>query len=136
MALAIKPQRFDTILVTNMFGDILTDLAAGLVGGLGLAPGLNVGERYAMAQATHGSAPDIAGRNIANPYAIIMSAQMLLAWLGRRHSDQAAIFAVQRIDAAVHLILSQDGVRTPDIGGNATTEEFGRAVINRIRADV
>ena len=136
MALAMKPQRFDTILVTNMFGDILTDLAAGLVGGLGLAPGLNVGERYAMAQATHGSAPDIAGRNIANPYAIIMSAQMLLAWLGRRHSDQAAIFAAQRIDDAVHLILSQDGVRTPDIGGNATTEEFGRAVINRIRADV
>jgi len=136
MALAMKPQRFDTILVTNMFGDILTDLAAGLVGGLGLAPGLNVGERYAMAQATHGSAPDIAGRNIANPYAIIMSAQMLLAWLGRRHSDQAAIFAAQRIDDAVHLILSQDGVRTPDIGGNATTEEFGRAVINRIRTDV
>ena len=136
MALVMKPQRFDTILVTNMFGDILTDLAAGLVGGLGLAPGLNVGERYAMAQATHGSAPDIAGRNIANPYAIIMSAQMLLAWLGRRHSDQAAIFAAQRIDDAVHLILSQDGVRTPDIGGNATTEEFGRAVINRIRADV
>jgi 3-isopropylmalate dehydrogenase len=136
MALAMKPQRFDTILVTNMFGDILTDLAAGLVGGLGLAPGLNVGERYAMAQATHGSAPDIAGRNIANPYAIIMSAQMLLAWLGRRHSDQAAISAAQRIDDAVHLILSQDGVRTPDIGGNATTEEFGRAVINRIRADV
>jgi len=136
MALVMKPQRFDTILVTNMFGDILTDLAAGLVGGLGLAPGLNVGERYAMAQATHGSAPDIAGRNIANPYAIIMSAQMLLAWLGRRHSDQAAIFAAQRIDDAVHLILSQDGVRTPDIGGNATTEEFGRAVINRIRTDV
>jgi len=136
MALAMKPQRFDTILVTNMFGDILTDLAGGLVGGLGLAPGLNVGERYAMAQATHGSAPDIAGRNIANPYAIIMSAQMLLAWLGRRHSDQAAICAAQRIDDAVHLILSQEGVRTPDIGGNATTEEFGRAVISRIRADV
>jgi len=135
MALAMKPQRFDTILVTNMFGDILSDLAAGLVGGLGLAPGLNVGDRYAMAQATHGSAPDIAGRNIANPYAIIMSAQMLLAWLGRRHSDQAAISAAQRIDESVDLILSQDGVRTPDIGGNATTEEFGRAVINRIRAE-
>jgi 3-isopropylmalate dehydrogenase len=135
MALAMKPQRFDTILVTNMFGDILSDLAAGLVGGLGLAPGLNVGDRYAMAQATHGSAPDIAGRNIANPYAIIMSAQMLLAWLGRRHSDQAAISAAQRIDESVGLILSQDGVRTPDIGGNATTEEFGRAVINRIRAE-
>jgi len=134
MALVMKPQRFDTILVTNMFGDILSDLAAGLVGGLGLAPGLNVGDRYAMAQATHGSAPDIAGRNIANPYAIILSAQMLLAWLGRRHSDQAALSAANKIDQAVHLTLSRDSVRTPDIGGNASTDDFGRAVIDRIRA--
>ena len=134
MALVMKPQRFDTILVTNMFGDILSDLAAGLVGGLGLAPGLNVGERYAMAQATHGSAPDIAGRNIANPYAIIMSAQMLLAWLGRRNSDRAALAAAQKIDQAVHLTLGEDRVRTLDIGGNATTDEFGRAIINRIRS--
>jgi 3-isopropylmalate dehydrogenase len=133
MAVAMNPQRFDTIVVTNMFGDILSDLAAGLVGGLGLAPGLNVGDRYAMAQATHGSAPDIAGRNIANPYAIIISAQMLLAWLGRRHSDQAALSAAQKIEQAVHTTLSQDSVRTPDIGGNATTDEFGRAVVNRIR---
>jgi 3-isopropylmalate dehydrogenase len=135
MALAMKPQRFDTILVTNMFGDILSDLAAGLVGGLGLAPGLNVGERHAMAQATHGSAPDIAGRNIANPYAIIMSAQMLLAWLGRRHGDEAALAAANKIDQAVHLALSRDGVRTPDIGGNASTEAFGHAVMDRIRAE-
>jgi 3-isopropylmalate dehydrogenase len=136
MALTMKPQRFDTILVTNMFGDILSDLAAGLVGGLGLAPGLNVGERYAMAQATHGSAPDIAGRNIANPYAIIMSAQMLLAWLGLARSDRAAISAAQRVDQALHLALSRDGVRTLDIGGNATTDEFGRAVIQRIGSGV
>jgi 3-isopropylmalate dehydrogenase len=134
MALAMRPQSFDTILVTNMFGDILSDLAAGLVGGLGLAPALNIGERYAMAQATHGSAPDIAGRNIANPYAIIMSAQMLLAWLGRRHSDDAAISAAQKIDQAVHLTLGRDGVRTPDIGSGASTDEFGRAVVKRIRS--
>ena len=136
MAVAMKPQRFDTILVTNMFGDILSDLAAGLVGGLGLAPGLNVGDRHAMAQATHGSAPDITGQNVANPYAIIMSAQMLLDWLGLKHSDQAALSAAHKIDQAVHLTLSRDGVRTPDIGGNATTDEFGRAVINRIRSGV
>jgi 3-isopropylmalate dehydrogenase len=134
MALVMGPQRFDTIVTTNMFGDILSDLAAGLVGGLGLAPGLNAGERYAMAQATHGSAPDIAGRNTANPYAIIMSAQMLLAWLGQKHLDQAALSAARLIDAAVHSTLSHDGVRTPDVGGNATTDEFGRAVINRIRS--
>ena len=132
MAVAMNPQRFDTIVVTNMFGDILSDLAAGLVGGLGLAPGLNVGDRYAMAQATHGSAPDIAGRNIANPYAIIMSAQMLLDWLGRRHSDQAAVSAARKMDQSVHATLSQDGVRTRDIGGSASTDEFGRSVVNRI----
>ena len=136
MALAMKPQRFDTILVTNMFGDILSDLAAGLVGGLGLAPGLNVGDRYAMAQATHGSAPDIAGRNIANPYAIIMSAQMLLAWLAHRRADETALAAAHKIDQAVHLTLSRDGVRTPDIGGNASTDEFGQVVIDRIRSGV
>jgi len=134
MALTMKPQRFDAIVVTNMFGDILSDLAAGLVGGLGLAPGLNVGDRYAMAQATHGSAPDIAGRNIANPYAIMVSAQMLLAWLGQRHADVAAVSAAQKIDHAIHLTLSQDGARTADIGGTASTEQFGRAVIERLRS--
>jgi len=135
MALAMKPQRFDTVVVTNMFGDILSDLAAGLVGGLGLAPGLNAGDTYAMAQATHGSAPDIAGRNIANPYAIIMSAQMLLAWLGRKHSDPAALSAGEKIERAVHATLARDRIRTPDIGGGATTDAFGRAVIARLRQE-
>ncbi|HWO40646.1 MAG TPA: isocitrate/isopropylmalate family dehydrogenase, partial [Candidatus Eisenbacteria bacterium] len=135
MALAMKPQRFDTIVVTNMFGDILSDLAAGVVGGLGLAPGLNTGDTYAMAQATHGSAPDIAGRNIANPYAIIMSAQMLLAWLGRKHSDPAALAAADKIERAVHATIGRDRIRTPDIGGGATTDAFGRAVIARLRQE-
>src|ERR1043166_1109131 len=134
MAVAMRPQRFNTILVTNMFGDILSDLTAGRVGCLGLAPGLNVGDRHAMAQATHGSAPDIAGRNIANPYAIVMSAQMLLAWLGHRNSDGSALGAAQKIDQAVHSSLGADGVRTLDIGGSATTDDFGRAVIDRIRS--
>ena len=78
MKLVVAPQQFDVVVTTNQFGDILTDIGAGLVGGLGLAPGLCVGEKQAMAQATHGSAPDIYGRNIANPYAMIMSGQMLL----------------------------------------------------------
>jgi 3-isopropylmalate dehydrogenase len=133
LELAMRPQRFDTVVVTNMFGDILSDLAAGLVGGLGLAPGLNSGDGYAMAQATHGSAPDIAGRNIANPYAMIMSAQMLLDWLGRRHSDPAATAAAQRIEYAVHHTISQRTAPTPDIGGSATTDEFGRAVTRVIQ---
>src|SRR6266403_5146452 len=90
MKLVAEPQRFDVVVTTNQFGDILTDIGAGLVGGLGLAPGLCVGERQAMAQATHGSAPDIAGRSIANPYAMIMSGQMLLAWLGRKRNEPKA----------------------------------------------
>ncbi len=131
-AVAMKPQRFDTIVVTNMFGDILSDLAAGLVGGLGLAPGLNAGDRYAMAQATHGSAPDITGKNIANPYAIVISAEMLLEWLGRRHTDKAALSAASRIERAVHRVIA-DGTRTRDMGGEATTAQFGNAVVQRIR---
>ena len=87
MKLVMAPQQYDVVVTTNQFGDILTDIGAGLVGGLGLAPGLCIGERQAMAQATHGSAPDIAGRNVANPYAMIMSGKMLLAWLGRRHGE-------------------------------------------------
>ena len=95
MKLVTAPQQFDVVVTTNQFGDILTDIGAGLVGGLGLAPGLCVGEKQAMAQATHGSAPDISGRNIANPYAMIISGQMLLAWLGRKHNEPKATAAAE-----------------------------------------
>ena len=90
MKLVMKPQQFDVVVTTNQFGDIITDEGAGIVGGLGLAPGLCAGEKQAMAQATHGSAPDIAGKNIANPYAMIMSGQMLFEWLGRKKSEPKA----------------------------------------------
>ena len=93
MKLVMKPQQFDVIVTTNTFGDILSDEAAGLVGGLGLAPGLSAGPDRAMAQATHGSAPDIAGKGIANPYAMIMSGQMLMAWLGHKHEQPKAVQA-------------------------------------------
>ena len=98
--------RYDVVVTTNQFGDILTDQGAGLVGGLGLAPGLCIGERQAMAQATHGSAPDIAGKNIANPYALIMSGAMLLEWLGRKRGEERATLAAQRIDAAVERVIA------------------------------
>src|SRR5207302_11134728 len=101
MKLVMAPQQSEVIVTTNQFGDILTDIGAGLVGGLGLAPGLCVGEHQAMAQATHGSAPDIAGRNIANPYAMIMSG---LAWLGRKRDEPKAVAAAGRIHAAVHAV--------------------------------
>jgi 3-isopropylmalate dehydrogenase len=113
---------------TNQFGDILTDIGAGLVGGLGLAPGLCVGERQAMAQATHGSAPDIAGRNIANPYAMIMSGQMLLAWLGRKRNEPKARAAADRIQAAVKTVIAERKHLTRDLGGQSSTTDMGDAI--------
>jgi len=128
MKLVMTPQQYDVVVTTNQFGDILTDIGAGLVGGLGLAPGLCVGERQAMAQATHGSAPDIAGRNIANPYAMIMSGQMLLAWLGRRHDEPRATEAAQRIQNAMTSLFQEARHLTRDLGGSASTQEMGDAI--------
>jgi 3-isopropylmalate dehydrogenase len=128
MKLVTAPQQFDVVVTTNQFGDILTDIGAGLVGGLGLAPGLCVGERQAMAQATHGSAPDIAGRNIANPYAMIMSGQMLLAWLGRKRNEPGANAAAERIQAAVKAVIAGRKHLTRDLGGDASTTEMGDAI--------
>ena len=128
MKLVMKPQQFDVIVTTNTFGDILSDAAAGLVGGLGLAPGLSAGPQRAMAQATHGSAPDIAGRNIANPYAMIMSGQMLLAWLGHKHHEPRAVQAAQFIESAMERVIGEGKALTGDLGGRASTVEMGDAV--------
>jgi 3-isopropylmalate dehydrogenase len=128
MHLVMHPQEFDVVLCTNMFGDILSDLTAGLVGGLGLAAGLNVGDHKAMAQATHGSAPDIAGRGIANPYAMILSAGMLLDWLHARHKDDRIGRVAQVIDTAAEQALTETKYLTPDLGGTATTSEVGEAI--------
>src|SRR2546429_1546317 len=125
MKLVAAPQQFDVVVTTNQFGDILTDIGAGLVGGLGLAPGLCVGERQAMAQATHGSAPDIAGRNIANPYAMIMSGQMLLAWLGRKRNEPKARAAADRIQAAVKTVIAGRTQLTRGLGGASRTTAHG-----------
>ena len=128
MKLMMNPGQYDVVVTTNQFGDILTDQGAGLVGGLGLAPGLCIGERQAMAQATHGSAPDIAGRNIANPYAMIMSGQMLLEWLGRKRGDAKAVEAARRVDAAVERVVAEAKHLTADLGGKASTTEMGDAI--------
>src|SRR3974390_2037074 len=132
MKLVAAPPQFDVIVTTNQFGDILTDIGAGLVGGLGLAPGLCVGERQAMAQATHGSAPDIAGRAIANPYAMIMSGQMLLDWLGRKHNESRAVLASERIRKAVDGVIEKGDCLTSDLGGRAGTSDFGHAVAEAV----
>ena len=129
MKLVMKPQQYDVVVTTNQFGDILTDEGAGIVGGLGLAPGLCVGERQAMSQATHGSAPDIAGRNIANPYAMIMSGMMLFEWLGRKRNEPAAVKAAQLIDAAVDKVIAEAKTLTADLGGKAGTTQMGDAIV-------
>lgn len=126
MKLVLDPSQFDIIVTTNMFGDILSDEIAGLVGGLGLTPGANVGDTAAMFEAVHGSAPDIAGKGIANPTALILAACLLLD-----HIDERA--KADRIRQAVGDTLLETGSRTPDLGGNATTVEFADAVVRRLR---
>ena len=118
----------------NMFGDILSDLGAGLVGGLGLGPSAEIGDRYALFQPSHGSAPQIAGMNVANPLAMILSAAMMLGWLGDRNRDTAATAAGQRIESAVAEILREGKVLTPDMGGTATTVQMGDAILKVLEA--
>jgi len=131
-ALVMKPQKFDVLVTTNMFGDILSDLTSGLVGGLGMAPGLSIGSQYSMAQATHGSAPDIAGKQLANPYAMIMSGKMLFEWLAIKYSDKSLLKASRLIEDAVSEVILQ-GVTTPDMGGNSTTLEMTDAICRLLK---
>lgn len=124
MRLVRYPESFDVLVTTNLFGDILSDLIAGLVGGLGLAPSANLGERYAVFEPVHGSAPDIAGKRVANPTAAILTAAMMLEYLGEKD-------VAQRLDAAVNEVL-QNGPVTADLGGQATTSEFTDAVLEAL----
>jgi 3-isopropylmalate dehydrogenase len=132
MKLVMAPQQYDVVVTSNQFGDILTDIGAGLVGGLGLAPGLCVGARQAMAQATHGSAPDIAGRGIANPYAMIASGQMLMDWLGRKHGEPKAVAAAEFMQTAIDRVIAEGKHLTADLGGTAGTMEMGDAIANAV----
>jgi 3-isopropylmalate dehydrogenase len=133
MRLVRDPQTFDTVVTTNMFGDILTDEAAGLVGGLGMAPGLCIGEgNIAMAQATHGSAPDIAGRGIANPYAMIESTRMMLEWLGHNRGIAEAVAASASMRQAIDGALADPATRTGDIKGSGGTEDMTRAIVQAL----
>ncbi len=129
------PQAFDVIVTSNMYGDILSDEAAALCGGLGLASALNAGEEHAIAQAVHGSAPDIAGRGIANPAALMLSAAMLLDWLGTRHDRPILAVAADMLEGAVNATLADARIHTPDLGGDATTLSFASAVANHIQSN-
>ncbi|RFC69370.1 MULTISPECIES: isocitrate/isopropylmalate dehydrogenase family protein [Mesorhizobium] len=134
MRLIRDPQSFDVVVTTNMFGDILTDEAAGLVGGLGMAPGLCIGEgAIAMAQATHGSAPDIAGKGIANPYAMIESARMLIEWLGHNREIAQAVEASRIMDAAIAAALANPATRTKDIRGTGGTADMTRGILDAMK---
>jgi isocitrate dehydrogenase (NAD+) len=125
MQLVTDPWQFDVIVATNLFGDILSDEMAGLVGGLGLAPGANIGEHAAIFEAVHGSAPDIAGRGIANPISLLLAAALLLDHV--REPDLA-----ERLRRAIDLTVNEDGIRTRDLQGDASTREFAVAVVRRL----
>ena len=129
-----KPWEFDVMVAENMFGDILSDLAAALVGGMGMAPSADIGDEHALFQPAHGSAPDIAGRGIANPVATIQSAAMMLDWLAERHDLPACAEAGRRIDAAVATVLAEGLARPADLGGTDGTEAVTRAIIDAIGA--
>jgi 3-isopropylmalate dehydrogenase len=127
-----RGQAFDVLVTENMFGDILSDLAGELAGSLGIAPSINASHNRAMAQAAHGSAPDIAGHNLANPTAMVLSGAMLLDWLGSRYDDAAARAAAVLIDQG--LTETVRSVRTVDLGGRAGTTDFAAAVVRTIEA--
>ena len=128
-----KPNYFDVIVTTNMYGDIISDLAAELSGGLGLGPSVNVGDDHVMAQSAHGSAPDIAGQNIANPTAMILSAGMLLDTLGTRLNRPELLAAAKRLDEAIDAQLSEEDGRTQDLGGLLGTDAFGAGVAEKVK---
>ena len=127
MQLVMRPEQFDVLVLENLYGDIISDLGAGLIGGLGLAPGSNIGEQGAVFEAVHGSAPDIAGQGIANPTALLMSGIMMLRHLGEMD-------AADRIEKAMLEVFAEGKALTRDLGGTARTNEFARAIEEKIRA--
>ena len=125
MRLILAPEEFDVLVTTNMFGDILSDEAAGLVGGLGMAPSGNIGEKNAIFEPVHGTAPDIAGKGIANPMATMLSAGMMLDWLGEQECSRI-------VDEAVIEVLKEGKTLTPDLGGSANTNQVAKAVVEKL----
>jgi isocitrate dehydrogenase (NAD+) len=126
MQLVKKPEQFDVLVMTNLYGDILSDLGAGLVGGLGVVPGANIGDIYSVYEAVHGSAPDIAGKGIANPAALTLSACMMLRQLNMKAE-------ADRLETAIYGVLSKGEVLTRDLGGTATSKDFTDTVIATLK---
>jgi len=131
MRLIKAPQEFDVIVTTNMFGDILSDEAAQLIGGLGMAPGANIGDNFAIFEPIHGSAPTRVGKHTANPCSMILASKMMLDWLGEQHNDSKCLTVAKAVEEAVVKTLRK-GVTVPDLGGKATTIEMGDAIAEEI----
>ncbi|QPH53179.1 isocitrate/isopropylmalate dehydrogenase family protein [Pontivivens ytuae] len=130
-----QPQRFDVMVTENMFGDILSDLGAGLMGGLGLAPSADIGDENAVFQPCHGTAPDIAGKGLANPHAMILSAAMMLDWLGEERGAPALVAVGEQLRRAVQTVVGSGQALTGDLGGSARTDEAAAAVADALAAE-
>jgi isocitrate dehydrogenase (NAD+) len=133
MRLVQDPSQFDVLLLENLYGDVISDLCAGLVGGLGVVPGANIGETHAVFEAVHGSAPDIAGKGVANPLALLMSSVMMLNYLADTRADESCRKCAEKIRLAYDLALA-DGCKTRDLGGELGTLQFSDAVIDRLES--
>ncbi len=129
----MRPEFYDVVVTPNQYGDIISDLGGALQGSLGLAAALNAGDNHALAEATHGSAPDIAGSNMANPISLILAISMLLEWLSEKHGDSRLSAASMSIDRAVDAVLAEGKVRTPDLGGLSNTEQVGDAIVEKVK---
>ena len=131
MNLIRQPQEFDVIVTTNLFGDILSDESAQVVGGLGMAPAANIGDDFGLFEPVHGAAFDIAGKQIANPTSFILSIKMMLEWLGNKHNDQKCIDVGQKLESIVYDVV-KNNIKTKDTGGDKTTIEFTKEIISRL----
>lgn len=129
MNLIRRPETFDVIVTTNLFGDILSDESSEVVGGLGMAPAANIGDNFALFEPVHGAAFDIAGKGIANPSSFILSAKMMLEWLGKKHNDDKCFDVARKLESAVYGVVNK-GIKTQDIGGTKTTSEFTKEIIS------
>jgi len=131
MNLIRQPQEFDVIVTTNLYGDILSDEAAQVVGGLGISPAANIGDNFAIFEPVHGAAFDIAGKQIANPSSFILSIKMMFEWLGLKHNDSKCNEIAQKLENTIYNVL-KDGIKTKDVGGQKTTKEFTNEIVTRL----
>ena len=132
MNLIRQPQKFDVVVTTNLFGDILSDESSQVVGGLGMAPAANIGDDFALFEPVHGAAFDIAGQNIANPSSFLLSIKMMFDWLGNKHNDSKCVEVGQKIGIHTIFDLVKSGVKTKDIGGDKSTAEFTKHITDNL----